>query len=109
MTDHAPTQRMVYFAEFNRAYAEIRRVARRLESWWNLVVEIVPHKTTLRIERPPDMTWRQFGEAMFSVLDDRLGSVIVFSTTTGRVYLCSNVGNMPGIMQRIDISQDEAA
>lgn len=90
----------VYFVEFNRAYADTRRVARRLERR-GFSVEIIPHKTTLRIERPPDMTWEQFRNAIRSVLDPRLGAVIVFSTTTGNVFLCSNRGNMPGIMQQI--------
>ena len=47
----------VYVAEFNRTYADnIRKCASRLERWWGLNVEFVPHKTTLRIERPPDVT-----------------------------------------------------
>jgi hypothetical protein len=107
MTASAPWR--VYYAEFNRAYGDIRRVARRLESWWGLNVEIVPHKTTVRIERPPDMGWKRFSDALRSVLDERLGAVILFSASTGNVFLCSNRGNMPGIIQKIHTGGRKAA
>jgi hypothetical protein len=91
----------VYFAEFNRTYADnIRKAARRLERW-GLTVDIVPHKTTLRIERPPHMHWLIFRDAMRSVIHEHRGSFILFCTASGRVFLCSNVGNMPGVFQRL--------
>ncbi len=97
------TQQRVYVAEFNRTYADnIRKCARRLERWWGLNVELIPHKTTLRIERPPDMSWRRFTDALRSVINPRLGAVLLFSKSTGNVFLCSNTGNQPGVFQRID-------
>jgi hypothetical protein len=64
----------VYVAEFNRAYGDnIRMAARRLERRWGLNVDMLPHKTTLRIERPADMSWSTFKDALRSVIQPRAG------------------------------------
>jgi hypothetical protein len=61
------SQDRVYVCEFNRTYADnIRKCARRLERWWGLNVDFIPHKTTLRVERPPGMSWETLqGRAAF--------------------------------------------
>jgi hypothetical protein len=93
---------MTYVAEFNRTYADsISKCARRLERWWGLNVDVLPHRTTLRIERPPDMSWETFEKALRSVINPRAGSVLLFSTSTGKVFICSNRGNQPGIFQQV--------
>lgn len=78
----------------------IRMCARRLERRWGLNVDLVPHKTTLRIERPPDMSWQRFKDALRDVINPRLGAVLLFSKRTGNVFVCSNIGNQPGVFQR---------
>jgi hypothetical protein len=93
----------VYVAEFNRAHGDnIRTAARRLERRWGLNVDVEPHKTTLRIERPAEMSWSTFKDALRSVIQPQRGAVLVFSRTTGNVFVCSNAGNQPGRFQRID-------
>jgi hypothetical protein len=93
----------VYVAEFNRAYGDnIRMAARRLERRWGLNVDMLPHKTTLRIERPADMSWSTFKDALRSVIQPLRGAVLLFSKRTGNVFVCSNSGNQPGQFQRID-------
>jgi hypothetical protein len=95
-------QQKVYVAEFNRASGDnIRTCARRLERQ-GLGVDILPHKTTLRIERPADMNWPAFTSALRSVIQPLRGAVLLFSKSTGNAFICSNAGNMPGRFQRIE-------
>jgi hypothetical protein len=95
-------QEKVYVAEFNRASGDnIRTCARRLGQR-GLNVDIVPHKTTLRIERPANMDWSTFKNALRSVIQPMRGAVLLFSKSTGNVFVCSNAGNQPGRFQRID-------
>ena len=85
-----------YIVEFNRIIGDnIRRGASFLQRL-GLSVQIVPHKTTLIVERPTTMSWSQFQKAIAAVLQPRLGSALVFSEWGGRSYLCSNRGNRPG-------------
>jgi hypothetical protein len=92
----------VYVAEFNRAVGDnIRTCKRRLETQ-GLNVDIVPHKTTLRIERPANMSWPAFKQVLRSVIQPLRGAVLLFSRSTGNVFVCSNAGNQPGQFQRID-------
>jgi uncharacterized protein YqgV (UPF0045/DUF77 family) len=89
-----------YFGEFNRAVGDnIRRAMSVLRSW-GLDVQLMPHKTALRIERPEDMSWADFKRAIRAVLQPRRGSVMISSESTGRTYVCSNRGNQPGSFQR---------
>ncbi|WP_314963950.1 hypothetical protein [Bradyrhizobium cosmicum] len=89
-----------YFGEFNRVIDDnIRRAMRVLQSW-GLNVQLLPHKTALRIERPEDMSWADFKRAIRGVLQPRRGSVMISSETSGRTYVCSNRGNQPGAFQR---------
>jgi hypothetical protein len=92
----------VYVAEFNRTVGDnIRTCQRRLERQ-GLNVDSVPHKTTLRIERPADMSWHDFKQILRSVIQPLRGAVLLFSRSTGNVFVCSNAGNQPGRFQRID-------
>jgi hypothetical protein len=92
----------VYVAEFNRACGDnVQTAARRLQRQ-GLNVDRVPHKTTLRIERPSDMSWPMFTSALRSVIQPRRGAVLLFSKSTGNVWVCSNSGNQPGVFQQID-------
>lgn len=106
MTSYGPAnarQSRIYVAEFNRSVGDsIRTCASRLARRWGLAVDILPHRTTLRIERPPDMKWATFQEALRSVIQPGRGAVLLFSMTTGHAYICSNAGNLPGEFQRIE-------
>jgi hypothetical protein len=89
-----------YFGEFNRVVGDnIRRAMSVLRSW-GLDVQLLPHKTALRIERPDDMTWTDFKRAVRAALQPRRGSAMISSESTGRTYVCSNRGNQPGTFQR---------
>jgi hypothetical protein len=90
---------MRYVAEANRVIGDnIRAVARRL-TCAGLPAYTIAHKTTLVIERPSDMTGARFKALIRSILQPRRGSIILFSEATGRTFLCSNVGNRPGLFQ----------
>jgi len=89
-----------YFGEFNRVVGDnIRRAMSVLRSW-GLDVQLLPHKTALRIERPDDMSWTDFKRAIRAVLQPRRGSAMISSESTGRTYVCSNRGNQTGDFQR---------
>jgi hypothetical protein len=89
-----------YFGEFNRVVGDnIRRAMSVLRSW-GLDVQLLPHKTALRMERPDDMTWTDFKRAIRAALQPRRGSAMISSESTGRTYVCSNRGNQPGSFQR---------
>ena len=90
-----------YVAEFNRPRNDnIRLCAAELQRW-GLVVTRLPHLTTLLIKRPAYMSWRDFKAAIRSVLQPRLGSVVIASRRTGRIFICSNRGNQAGLFQRV--------
>jgi hypothetical protein len=73
----------------------IKIAARRLERG-GLSVELLSHKTSMVIERPRGMDWSSFSALLRSALNPRLGSLLLFSETTGRAWICSNRGNRPG-------------
>jgi hypothetical protein len=84
-----------YFVEFNRVIGDnIRAAARRLRRL-GLRVTILPHKTSLMVERPKGMSWADFTNAILAVLQPRRGSVML-SSETGRTFICNNAGNRPG-------------
>ncbi len=66
-----------------------------------LDVDILPHKTSLRIRKPDEMDWRDLKRALRSVLQPRRGSVFLCSETTGRAFICNNAGNQPGRFERL--------
>lgn len=87
---------MRYFAEFNRVVRDNIRVASARLRGQGLEATVLPHRTSLVIERPRGMSWRTFTLAINSVLHPRLGSVMLSSETTGNTFICSNRGNRPG-------------
>ena len=89
-----------YFGEFNRVVGDSIRNAMKILQSWGLDVQLLPHKTALRIERPKDMSWADFKRAIRAVLQPRRGSVTISSESSGRTYVCSNRGNQPGSFQR---------
>lgn len=90
----------IYLAELNRARRNIRWVADFLERY-GITITRIRHLTALLLERPPTMTWDEFKDLVRSVLQPRIGSIVLSSCATGRVFLCSNRGNQPGRFQRI--------
>lgn len=90
-----------YFAEFNRVIGDNIRVAARSLNQMGLNASILPHKTSLVIERPSSMPWSQFTAAILAVLQSRRGSVIMSSERTGRAWICQNRGNRRGYFQRL--------
>jgi hypothetical protein len=84
-----------YVAEVNRSYSDsIRIAARRLRNR-GLDVELLPHKTTMLIVRPSGMSWDSFTSRLLAALDPRRGSMLLFSKSTGKVFICCNTGNQP--------------
>ncbi|BAQ48065.1 hypothetical protein Maq22A_c25955 [Methylobacterium aquaticum] len=84
-----------YGAEFNRSLGDnIRGVMRKLEKA-GLDVSKPPHLTTLIIRRPLSMSWADFKAIIRSMIQPRIGSVFLTSST-GRMFVCSNRGNRPG-------------
>jgi hypothetical protein len=99
--ERAKREPRVYTAETNRAMRDsIRWVVRFLERH-GIKVTRIAHLTSVLLERPPQMSWAQFTAILRAVPQPRIGSVLVTSCTTGRVFLCSNRGNQPGVFQRL--------
>lgn len=89
-----------YVAELNRSYGDnIRTAAQRLRRR-GIDADVMPHKTTIAITRPHGMSWQEFTEHLLAAIDDRRGSMILFSRTTGNVFICSNTGNQRGVFVR---------
>lgn len=91
---------MRYFAEFNRPRGDsTRRVARALRRQ-GLDVLILPHRTSLEIVRPEGMPWKRFTNAIRDQLQQKNGSVLLLSESTGNAFVCSFAGNQTGAFQR---------
>ena len=91
----------IYLAETNRALRDnVRWVVAYLERH-GITVTRIRHLTALLLERPPSMSWAEFKAVIRSVLQPRIGSIVLSSCRTGRVFLCSNRGNQPGVFQRL--------
>ncbi len=90
-----------YVGEFNRAWGDNIRVAARRLMRRGLDVEVLPHKTSLVIDRPSEMNWEEFKDALRAALDPDKGSLLLFSKTTGYIFICSNRGNQRGTFQRV--------
>lgn len=85
-----------YLGEFNRPDKDdIRACARKLRRG-GLDVEVLRHKTTLAIIRPMTMSWKAFLKLIRSVLNPKIGSVLLFSQATGNALRCDNRSNRPG-------------
>lgn len=90
-----------YFAEFNRVVGDnIRSAAKRLNRI-GLNTSVLPHRTSLVIERPRSMPWAQFTATILAVLQPRRGSVMMSSEYSGRAWICQNGENHPGRFQRL--------
>ncbi|MER8601225.1 hypothetical protein NKH09_25720 [Mesorhizobium sp. M1339] len=87
---------MRYFGEFNRVIRDNIRIAARMLRRLGLKAHVLPHKTSLVIERPRGMSWSDFTAAVAAVLQPRRGSVMLSSQATGNTYICNNRGNRPG-------------
>lgn len=90
-----------YFAEFNRVIGDNIRIAARSLNRMGLNASLLPHKTSLVIERPKSMPWAQFRGTILAVLQARRGSVILTSEYSGKAWICQNRGNRPGQFQRL--------
>lgn len=90
-----------YFVEYNRCESDRpARLVRRLERI-GLQVERSPHKTSLRIERrTEEVSFAQMQKALRQGIDPKIGSVILFSPSTGGVWIMQNRGNRPGVFVR---------
>lgn len=85
-----------YIGEFNRPrWDNIPACIRRLEKA-GISVERLRHKTSLAMMRPATMSWSTFTAAINSILDPNIGSVMLFSQSTGNAFRCNNRGNRPG-------------
>lgn len=89
-----------YFAEYNRTIRNsIRLTAVELRQL-GIENDRLPHLTALVLERPDDMSWREFSDAVTSVLHPEYGSVMLSSEASGRTFICQNRGNRPGRLVR---------
>ena len=90
-----------YTAETNRAMRDSIRWVKGFLERQGIKVTLLAHLTSMLLERPPEMTWTGFKTLIRSVIQPRIGSVLLTSCTTGNVFLCSNRGNQPGVFQRL--------
>ena len=88
-----------YFAEFNRAKGDNIRITAKSLNRQGLRASLLPHKTSLMIERPKSMPWTQFTGTVRAVLHPRRGSVMISSEYSGKTFICQNSGNRPGRFQ----------
>lgn len=95
--------RKQYILEFNRARGDSIRTAARRLGRWGFDVNIIAHKTSLTVLRPAGMSWAEFENAVRDALDPIRGSALVFSQSSGRAWICSMIGNQPGVFQEITI------
>ncbi len=92
--------RQVYLAEFNRATGDnIKNVVRRLRDK-GYEASTIRHKTTVLIRRPTDCEFKTFKSDLASLVQPRIGSMVLCSTT-GNFWLLDNKGNQPGVFQKI--------
>lgn len=97
-----PIQQFEYIVETNRVNGDnIARAVSYFERQ-GIPAERIPHKTTLRLFRPANMTFPTFARIVRGVIQRRIGSLLMFSTSTGNAFLCSNRGNRPGRFVRIN-------
>jgi hypothetical protein len=86
-----------YVLETNRALGDnVKRAARHLERG-GLLVDLLPHKTTMLIRRPVSMSGAIFKSLLVSAIQPHAGSLLLFSKYSGRCWICSNRGNQPGV------------
>jgi hypothetical protein len=92
--------KQIYLAEFNRAKGDsIKKVIRTLRAK-GYDVSPIRHKTTILIRRPKAAGFGQFKEDLAELVQGRIGSMILCSTS-GRFWLLDNKGNQPGKLQLI--------
>ena len=90
----------LYMAEFNRCVTDnIKNVIRKLRAKGYEVTR-VRHKTTVLIQRPKGVSFKEFCDDLNELVQPRIGSVIM-SSTSGKFWLLDNKGNSPGIFQEI--------
>jgi len=94
-------KKRIYVGEFNRCRGDnIHRCARRMDRL-GIPTTVIPHKTSLRIERPADMDWPDFARAVRRQLNPSIGSVLLHSQWTGNTLLCRNHGNRRSRFERV--------
>ncbi|MDR6853661.1 uncharacterized protein (UPF0335 family) [Sphingomonas sp. BE123] len=90
----------VYVAEFNRCIGDnIKNVVRRLRAK-GYEVSVIRHKTTVLLRRPSGQSFRSFRKDIAALVQDRIGSVVV-SSTSGKIWIIDNKGNQAGEMRLI--------
>lgn len=85
-----------FIAELNRAIGDNIRKARLYFEKRGILVDIVPHKTTLNLTKPATMDFNEFKRIVRKSVQPKIGSVLLVSKTTGNVFVCNNKGNRPG-------------
>ncbi|MER9458158.1 hypothetical protein [Mesorhizobium sp. M0478] len=92
---------VVYIVELNRCRGDNVRLAALRFTRRGIKASVIPHKTTLRLERPDGMTWQAFKAEVRRELQPRRGSALVHSHKTAKSYVCSNSGNRIGRFERV--------
>lgn len=85
-----------YVVETNRARGDNVKLAVRYLERNGLVVDLLPHKTTMLVKRPISMKWTAFKGHLASAIQPHAGSLLLLSKYSGRCWICSNRGNRPG-------------
>ena len=98
----APKVRSYTFS-FDRPTGDnYRRLPRRLERA-GVQVEATAHKTAYRLRRRVDrMDFGEFKNLLVDLVDDRLGTFLLTSMTTGNAWVMSNRGNRRGRLVRVE-------
>lgn len=91
----------IYFVTYdNPAGGDYRRPLRTFDKVAE--VERVAPKTTLRLIRRKGQRFADIQSAGARSVDPRKGSMLLFSSKTGRTYVLNNRGNRPGVWVRRD-------
>jgi hypothetical protein len=91
----------IYSVETNRAVRDSIRWVKDFLERNGIKVTLIAHLTSALLGRPPTMSWGDFKALLRSILQPRIGSLKLTSCRTGRIYLCSDRGNQPGVFQRL--------
>lgn len=87
----------IYFIEGNRLTNDSIRIVASTLRRYGIAVGQVPHKTTLKLERSAEMSWKTFLRLLKKFIQPKIGSLILFSCSTGKVFICNNTGNRPNL------------
>lgn len=87
-----------YVVELNRGDGDSVRKSKRYFERQGIEADLLPHKTTLNLIKPSGMRFARFKRIVARAVQPDIGSVVMFSRSTGNVFICNNRGNRPGAL-----------